>query len=504
MAAPPKRERAAVYARMSTDRQTISIPQQLDTMRSFAADNDLEIVRTYLDEGITGLVLKKRLGLRSMLADILEGRADYSVVLVLDVSRFGRFQDADESAHYEFLCKQAGVRIIYCAEQFKDDDSPLSVLVKGIKRAMAAEYSRELSAKVFAAQCRLFRAGFKSGGNAGYGLRRVVFSADGEAKQTLYRGDRKPAITDRVRIMLGPPEEVATVRRIYHLFVAEKYGDVAIAKFLNADGLRNEVGEAWRPTDVKSILTNSKYCGRLIFGRTSKKLAGAAIKNKEEEWVQYTPEFEPIVSEEVFESALTERERRKSPRSDDEVLDMVRMLYEKHGNISARIIRTDPRMLKPGGLAKRFGTLAQAYLLAGLPMTKYIGGALTKNVASRAARSVTDHVKRCIHRAGGTYEAIDQGGLLLVNDRFRVRVCVACCRNEPGDRRWYVTIHDKRVSDFVICARLNRSNDQVMDYYLFSTSAFSTQRIWMNAAREREFSKFRHQTVETIFGLPEL
>jgi glycine/D-amino acid oxidase-like deaminating enzyme len=46
-----------------------------------------------------------------------------------------------------------------------------STIVKGIKRAMAGEYSRELSAKVFAGQCRLIEMGFRQGGPAGYGLR---------------------------------------------------------------------------------------------------------------------------------------------------------------------------------------------------------------------------------------------------------------------------------------------------------------------------------------------
>lgn len=64
------------------------------------------------------------------------------------------FQDVDESAHYEFVCKQNGINIAYCAEQFDNDGSLLSSIVKNIKRVMAAEFSRELSVKVHAGQCR--------------------------------------------------------------------------------------------------------------------------------------------------------------------------------------------------------------------------------------------------------------------------------------------------------------------------------------------------------------
>jgi DNA invertase Pin-like site-specific DNA recombinase len=54
-----------------------------------------------------------------------------------------------------------GIRVEYCAEQFENDGSPVSV--KGVKRAMASEYSRELSAKIFAGQCRLIELGFQQG-----------------------------------------------------------------------------------------------------------------------------------------------------------------------------------------------------------------------------------------------------------------------------------------------------------------------------------------------------
>jgi DNA invertase Pin-like site-specific DNA recombinase len=53
--------------------------------------------------------LKHRKGLQQLLQDVVGGTATYQTVLVYDVSRWGRFQDSDESAHYEFLCKSAGV-----------------------------------------------------------------------------------------------------------------------------------------------------------------------------------------------------------------------------------------------------------------------------------------------------------------------------------------------------------------------------------------------------------
>ena len=130
--------------------------------------------------------------------------ADFSAVLVYDVSRWGRFQDVDESAYHEYVCRKAGVNVHYCAEQFQNDGSPISTLIKTVKRTMAGEYSRELSVKVFAGQCRLIELGFRQGGPAGYGLRRQLVAMDGTPKELLSRGQQKSIQTDRVILVLGP------------------------------------------------------------------------------------------------------------------------------------------------------------------------------------------------------------------------------------------------------------------------------------------------------------
>ena len=138
-----KTHRAAQYVRMSTDYQRYSIENQAAVIAAYAQAHDLSIVRTYRDEGESGLKLKNRPGLIQLLDDVRSGHADFDHILVYDVSRWGRFQDVDESAHYEFVCKQIGIKVAYCAEQFDNNDSMVSSIVKNIKRVMAAEYNQE-------------------------------------------------------------------------------------------------------------------------------------------------------------------------------------------------------------------------------------------------------------------------------------------------------------------------------------------------------------------------
>ena len=174
--------RAAQYVRMSTEHQQYSTENQGDKILEYAARRNIEIVRTYADEGKSGLRIDGRRALQQLIKDVEAGIADFQIILVYDVSRWGRFQDADESAYYEYICRRAGIQVAYCAEQFENDGSPVSTIVKGVKRAMAGEYSRELSAKVFAGQCRLIELGFRQGGPAGYGLRRVLVDQSGTLK----------------------------------------------------------------------------------------------------------------------------------------------------------------------------------------------------------------------------------------------------------------------------------------------------------------------------------
>jgi DNA invertase Pin-like site-specific DNA recombinase len=95
-------QRAAQYVRMSTEHQQYSTANQEDTIREYAARRGFEIVRTYADEGKSGLSVAGRASLQKLIADVQESRADFSAILVYDVSRWGRFQDADESAYYEY------------------------------------------------------------------------------------------------------------------------------------------------------------------------------------------------------------------------------------------------------------------------------------------------------------------------------------------------------------------------------------------------------------------
>src|SRR4051794_37286134 len=189
---------------MSTDHQQYSTENQQGVIRKYAESRQMRVVRTFADAGKSGLRIDGRNALKELIDIIQNGQANFDVILAYDVSRWGRFQDADESAYYEYICRRAGVQVHYRAEQFENDGSPVSTIVKGVKRAMAGEYSRELSVKVFIGQCRLIELGFRQGGTAGFGLRRMLRDGSGNPKGVLKRGEQKSIQTDRVVLVPGP------------------------------------------------------------------------------------------------------------------------------------------------------------------------------------------------------------------------------------------------------------------------------------------------------------
>lgn len=255
----PSINMAAMYVRMSTDHQKYSTENQAEAIKEYAKRKKLEIVKTYADEGKSGLNLAGRDALKSLIDDVQNNRAEFKVILVLDVTRWGRFQDADESAYYEYICRRAGIDVQYVAEQFENDGSPVSNIVKSVKRSMAGEYSRELSNKVFAGQCRLIEKGFRQGGPAGFGLRRLLIDEHGNPKAELKQGEHKSLQTDRVILIPGPDEEINIVRWIYHAFIHDGMKETEIAHSLNQRGILTDLDKPWTRGTVHQVLTNEKY-----------------------------------------------------------------------------------------------------------------------------------------------------------------------------------------------------------------------------------------------------
>ncbi len=356
---------AAQYLRMSTEHQQYSLENQSFAIKKYAACNGFEVVYTYSDAAKSGVVLRRRSGLRDLLRDVVAGTAHYRVILVYDVSRWGRFQDTDEAAHYEFLCKSAGVPVHYCAETFANDGTLPSLIMKALKRTMAGEYSRELGVKVLAGQKSLARLGFKQGGVPGYGLRRMLVSGAGTPKHELAAGERKSIATDRVILVPGPAQEVQVVKEIYRTLIDSRLSVYAIAEDLNRRHVSYINDSKWDYRAVHAILTNPKYTGCHVFGRTSSKLSTPRVALPKSEWVLTPDAFEPLVDSATFSAAQRLLQERTVNKSDQDLLGSLKDLLASKGRLSLNLIRNSPTVPSPSTYRHRFGSLRRAYELIG-------------------------------------------------------------------------------------------------------------------------------------------
>jgi len=168
---------------------------------------------------------------------------------------------------------------------------------------MAGEYSRELSNKVFAGQCRLIEKGYKQGGTAGFGLRRMLIDEFGNHKNILKYGEHKSIQTDRVILVPGPDEEIETVTWVYNAFIEERLSESEIAEILNQKNIKTDLDREWTRQTVNQVLTNEKYIGNNVFNRRSYKLKIKHEENHPDEWVRFDGAFEGIVDPKLFYTA---------------------------------------------------------------------------------------------------------------------------------------------------------------------------------------------------------
>lgn len=458
--------RAAQYVRMSTEHQQYSTLNQDDTIREYAARRGYEIIKTYADEGKSGLNVAGRESLRALIDDVQNGRADYRAILVYDISRWGRFQDADESAYYEYLCKRAGIEVHYCAEQFENDGGPTSTIIKSVKRAMAGEYSRELSNKVFKGQCRLIELGYRQGGTPGYGLRRMLVNMTGEEKGVLTRGEYKSLQTDRVILVPGPEEEVRTVNSIYEAFTQGKR-ESEIAAELNARGLITDFGRPWTRCTVHQVLTNEKYIGNNVYNRTSFKLKRKHVENTPDMWVRSDGAFEGIVSAEAFFMARGIIQERARRISDEEMLVRLRELAKRHLTLSGHLIDTADEMPSSASYRTRFGSLLAAYRLAGYePERDFNYVEINRDIRALYPNLFSDVMRR-LDAVGATVTRDTTSDLLVINGEYSATMVLSRCRQTPaGSLRWLIQINQRLAPDITILVRMDPSNKEPADFYL--------------------------------------
>jgi hypothetical protein len=242
----------------------------------------------------------------------------------------------------------------------KPDDQLYQVYVQ-FERFRAAQYSKELSDKVFRGCIKIAQQGYWAGGKPPYGLQRLLLDEARRPVQMLAAGQRKSIQNQRVTLAPGDALQVATIQRIFREFTETLRSLHDIAQSLNRDGIRSPGGGEWDRSKVRRILLNDLYIGTLVYNRTTQKLKTPTRHNPESEWVKTADAFESLVERSVFDRAqhlIAQAALRYTPEF---MLKQLRRVLAEHDCVRPSLVQADQEAPAPSTYAKHFASLDAAY-----------------------------------------------------------------------------------------------------------------------------------------------
>ena len=455
-------KRAVLYLRMSTERQKYSIENQSCVLYAYAVEHGLVVVDRFCDEAKSGLTFEGRPAMRKLIELVKVGNCGFECILTYDVSRWGRFQDADESAYYEHLCTHAGVRVIYCAEVFDSYEGPIAFVMKSLKRTFAAEYSRDLSQRISDAKWRLAKEGLYTGSRAPCALRRLVISRNDAVVGAVEDGFLRRHPGDRIVVRPGPKSEQAIVRRIFREFAKPHQTITGIARDLNKIPATCLKGRKWTAAMVRRALADERYIGNMVFRSYHQRgLVGDA--KTPTQVVRHDAAFKPIVPVSQFHAA-TERLRKGRRRDDATLLERLRSIYAKNGKIAMSLLGHENPCSSV--YRRRFGSLLEAYRAAGVEPAKNVEWIARQKLVIADQWRTIDAVAAQLRNENHSVAIDYKNALLNVDGAWGIHIRLLCARTKEGSSGWQFSITDKHRTDLLLLLRLDEAGCRMEDMYL--------------------------------------
>ncbi len=341
-----------MYLRRSTDRQEQSVDDQRKALVRFAEERELSVVREYLDDAVSGVMTDDRKAFLRMIDDAQRKPRAFDVIVVFDVSRFGRVGQ-DEAGYYRHLLSKAGVEVLYAAEGFVGDET--DELMRPMKQFMAHKMVRDLSKLTMRGARSRAEKGRWCGGRAPYGYDVAYYDAQDREYQRvrmLDNGDREirgpdgklirvvprgvelgATSSDKSLLVPGDPTRIEIVRKIFGWYVTGTVGYGAIAARLNAMGVlspglprKESQGRGWSQLTIREILRNPAYRGALAwnkrtFGKFYRWTKGGSearpthemnkpSPNAEQDWIVREHQHEALITTELWYAARRAMELR--------------------------------------------------------------------------------------------------------------------------------------------------------------------------------------------------
>lgn len=280
--------RVAIYGRVSTEHeaQLAAFENQQAWYEGIAKQHsDWIIVERYYDEGITGTAAQKRPAFMSMLEAARHGTFD--LIVTREVCRFAR--NTVDTLTVTRELKKLNVEVYFVQDNIwtMDGDGELRLTIMA---TLAQEESRKISERVLAGQQVSREKGrlYGNGNILGYDLVSGTYQIN--------------------------PDQSYVVQKIFQLY-SEGWGYKRICGELLRLGCKNAHGEvSWKVDGIGRIIRNATYKGYICYNKSHSDgyLTQKRVYHREEEFVYIKGDFEPIVSEELWQKCSDIRRKRST------------------------------------------------------------------------------------------------------------------------------------------------------------------------------------------------
>ena len=468
--------RAAAYVRMSSDRQALSIGTQLAAIHGYAEANHIEVVRVYEDAAKSGLQISNREGMKRLLREVMDEPRPFDLVLVYDVSRWGRFQDIDAAAYYEYTCRLHGAQVIYVQEVFGSDDEPMTALLKTLKRAMAAEYARELGVKTRAGQDRAVHLGYQMGPLPCIGLTRMAVDRVGN-RRPLARGQSKALQGERIAWGPGPPAEVELTRRIFSMYADTNATIRGVARQLRAVGKVAQDGRLFTESMVDRLLRCEALAGNFVWG-SERYIGGPARKKRPATRADNV--IEPVVPTDLWVRVQAKLwARRRLRRDKEQLLQVLRERLAEHPELNALDLEALGLHSKKA-YTNAFGSVSRALELAGRD-----SGAVRalherrKLVGRKVGDRMTSDIAGLLQEVGIDCRVHPRSRVLVFGGRVKLRLQLLWPRTYRGVQRWHVLKSRRPIAHLVLLAQMDDGGSAIR-FVLLNPKEYRETAPWLD------------------------
>lgn len=301
--------KAGIYTRLSNERteewreKSYSIETQILSCKEYALKENIDVLEVYTDYEYSGTNFE-RPSFQNMMQDIRDRRIN--CIIIRDLSRLGR-EYLEMGRLIDKVFPFLGVRFISVNDKLdtvKETDSKKSFEVT-LKNIINDMYAKDISVKIKTSKHNRARNGYFIGSVPPYGYK-IKKSKEGQ----------KLVIDENVRFI---------VEEMFDLTLQGK-SQYEVAKHFNEKGYapgmiyyktgrvyREDDDPEWNKGTISKMLTNPAYTGTLVQGVKQQNLAKGIKQHfvDESQYIICENAHEAIISKEVHERILRERQERK-------------------------------------------------------------------------------------------------------------------------------------------------------------------------------------------------